>query len=147
MDLDTQAQFVSEIWGWKIRVGNYFSGCFNPVPFKYMWSKMPDKAGMPGLGAVYQSELLKVKWNKDFIDQISSDFIKSPQISSDFFKQLKEAMGNDNIESDQLSMRFNMDMYVNDPEQSNFTTGRISGTAKRKSVKKVLVSDFLLPSR
>ena len=95
MDLDTQAQFVSEIWGWKIRVGNYFSGYFNPVPFKYMWSKMPDKAGMPGLEAVYQSELIDVKWN---------EFLSS----SEFFTQLKEAMGNDNINSHQLSMRFNI---------------------------------------
>ena len=57
MDLDTQALCFGNL-GWKIRVGNYFSGYFNPVPFKYMWSKMRGKAGMPGLGAVYQSELL-----------------------------------------------------------------------------------------
>ena len=40
-------------------MGNYFSGYFNPVPFKYMWSKMRGKAGMPGLGAVYQSEITR----------------------------------------------------------------------------------------
>ena len=44
-------------------------------------------------------------------------------------------MGNDNNNSNQLSMRFNIDMYVTDSGQSNFTTGRISGTARRKSAK------------
>ena len=84
MNLDPQAAF-SEIWGWKIRVGHSFSGYFNPVPFKYLY-------GRRGRGAVYQSELLDVEWNE------------SPS-SSDFFKQLKEAMGNDNINSHHLNFQ------------------------------------------
>lgn len=127
VDLDPQEQLVSEIWGWKIRVGNNFLGYFNPVPFKYLWQKMPNKTGMPSFGAVYQSELLDVEWNES-------------SSSPDFFEQLKEAMGNDNINSHRLSIRFNVDMYVTDSEQSNFTTGRISGTARRKLQKKD--SDF-----
>ena len=122
MDLDPQEQLVSEIWGWKIRVGNYFSGYFNPVPFKYLWPKM---YGGRGVGAVYQSELLDVEWNQ------------SPS-SSDFFKQLKEAMENDNINSHKLSMRFNVDMYVGHSEQSNFTTGRISGLMLNNSYNQYL---------
>ena len=71
------------------------------------------------------SELLDVEWNE------------SPS-SSDFFKQLKEAMGNDNINSHQLSMRFNVDVYVGDSEQSNFTTGRISGLILNNSYNQYL---------
>ena len=82
---------------------------------------------MPSFGAVYQSELLDVEWNES-------------SSSPDFFKQLKEAMGNDNITSHRLSIRFNVDMYVTDSEQSNFTTGRISGIARCKLQKKD--SDF-----
>ena len=127
-------------------MGNYFSGYFNPVPFKYMWSKMRGKAGMPGLGAVYQSELLDAQAYGQFsargaVDVELNEFLSSP----DFFKQLREAMGNDNNNSNQLSMRFNIDMYVTDSGQSNFTTGRISGTARRKSAKNDFVSGFLLP--
>ena len=117
VNLDPQAAF-SEIWGWKIRVGHSFSGYFNPVPFKYLY-------GRRGRGVVYQSELLDVEWNE------------SPS-SSDFFKQLKEAMGNDNINSHQLSMRFNVDVYVGYSEQSNFTTGRISGLILNNSYNQYL---------
>ena len=43
-------------------------------------------------------------------------------------------MGNDN--------KTNIDMYVTDSGQSNFTTGGISGTARRKSAKNDFVSGF-----
>ena len=62
----------------------------------------------------------------------------SGKAASDFIKQLKEAMGNDNINSHKLSMRFNVDMYVGDSEQSNFTTGRISGLMLNNSYNQYL---------
>ena len=116
VDLDTEAQTFSEIWGWRIRVGNLFSADYTPVPFQYMWGKMiTNRGGESTLGAAYQSVLSNVRW----IDNGNG---------SPFIKQLQEAMRtNYNITSDKLSIRYNVDMYQANYKKNNFTTGRITG--------------------
>ena len=65
-------------------------------------------------GAVYQSALSNIRW----IDSGND----SPLI-----KQLQKAMDNDNIDSEKLSIRLNLDMYHRDYKKENFTMGRITG--------------------
>lgn len=114
VDLDTQAQMFSEIWGWRIRVGNLFSADYTPVPFQYLWKKVAEtpQFGSP-FGAAYQSVLTNISW----IDNEST---------SPFIQQLRKAMDNENI-SDTLSIRLNVDIYQKNFEKDNFTTGRITG--------------------
>ena len=115
VDLDTEAQVFSEIWGWRIRIGNLFSADFTPVPFQYMWKKMITKRGGDStLGAAYQSVLSNIRW----IDTTKD---------SPFIKQLQKAMNNANIDSDKLSIRLNIDMYQGNFKKENFTIGRITG--------------------
>ena len=115
VDLDSEAQLFSEIWGWRIRIGNFFSADYTPVPLQYLWKKMVTKqGGSPTLGSAYQSVLTKIKWINHGLD--------SPLV-----KQLQGAMENDNIDGERLSIRFNVDMYQRDPNESAFTMGRLTG--------------------
>ncbi len=116
VDLDTEAQLFSEIWGWRIRIGNLFSADYTPVPFQYIWTKMITKRGGDStFGASYQSVLSNIRWIDNGKD-------------SPFIKQLQVAMNNDNIDSERLSIRFNVDMYQTDSKKSTFTMGRVTGT-------------------
>jgi len=105
----------SEIWGWRIRIGNLFSADYTPVPFQYLWGKVTEtpQFGSP-VGAAYQSVLTNIRW----IDN---------ETNSTFIKQLRKAMGNGNITNDKLSIRLNVDIYQRNFEKDNFTTGRITG--------------------
>ena len=117
VDLDTEAQLFSEIWGWRIRVQDFFSADFSPVPFQYIWKKMVNyQGGSHSYGAAYQSVLSNIRW----IENLEGD--------SPFITQLRQIMNNSNFENSTLSIRFNVDMYVNDHTMFNFTTGRITGT-------------------
>ena len=129
VDLDTQAQLFSEIWGWRIRIGNLFSADFTPVPFKYIWDKMITTEGYEysPYGAVYQSVLSNIRWIDNGKD-------------SPFIKQLQTAMNNDNIDSERLSIRFNVDMYTTDPKKSTFTMGRVTGISLQSTVGKKMAA-------
>ncbi|KAL9985886.1 hypothetical protein ACROYT_G008337, partial [Oculina patagonica] len=116
VDLDSEAQLFSEIWGWRIRIGNLLSADYTPVPFQYIWTKMiTNRGGDSTYGAAYQSVLSNIRW----IDSGKE---------SPFIKQLQVAMNNDNIDSERLSIRFNVDMYQTDSKKSTFTMGRVTGT-------------------
>ena len=115
-DLDTEAQLFSEIWGWRLRLGDFFSADYSPVPFQYVWNKMvKDPRGSYTFGAAYQSVLSNIRWIQNNSD-------------SSFVTKLQKAMENKNIESSRLSIRLTMDMYQNDSTKNSFTTGRITGT-------------------
>ena len=117
MDLDTEARLFSEIWGWRIRIGDFFSADFTPVPFQYMWKKMVnDPRGSHTYGGAYQSVLSNIRW------------IKDEKGDSQFVTKLRKAMENENIDTNRLSIRLNMDMYQNDSSKDTFTTGRITGS-------------------
>lgn len=119
LDLDTQAQSFSEIWGWRIRIGDFFSADYTPVPFQFLWRKMRHEPNAPFsnriAGAAYQSVLTNISW----IDSKSE---------SPFIKQLRRAMHNHNIDSEKLSIRFNGDKYQTDSKDSMFSLGRVTGT-------------------
>lgn len=117
VDLDAEAQLFSEIWGWRIRIGNIFSADYTPVPLQYIWTKMITNqfGGDFTFGAAFQSVLSNITWMDSGND-------------SPFVKQLQVAMKNDNIDSERLSIRFNVDMFVNNSTESTFTTGRVTGT-------------------
>ena len=119
VDLDSEAQLFSEIWGWRFRIGDYFSADYTPVPFQYIWSKMNFSGGDSTYGAAYQSVLSNIRWieNKNGLD-------------SPFVAKIREAMKNDNIDASKLSIRFNVDLYQTDNAKNNFTMGRITGTLK-----------------
>ena len=115
VDFDTQAQLFTEIWGWRIRIGNLISADYTPVPFQYIWTKMiTNRGGDFSFGAAYQSVLSNIRWIDNGKD-------------SPFVKQLQNAMKNENIDSERLSIRLNLDMYENDSKKSTFTMGRITG--------------------
>ena len=115
VDLDSEAQLFSEIWGWRIQVGNLVSANFSPVPFQYLWKKMiTTRGGASTNGAAYQSVLSNIRW----LDAAND---------SPFINQIQKTMDNDNIDSNKLSIRFNMDMYQGNFEKDNFTVGRITG--------------------
>ncbi len=116
VDLDAQAQLFSEIWGWRIRIGNLFSADYTTVPFQYIWKKMiTNREGDSTFGAAYQSVLSNIRW----LDNGKE---------SPFIKQLQVAMNNDNIDSERLSIRFNLDMFENNQKDRKFLTGRVTGT-------------------
>ena len=72
------------------------------------------RGGDPTLGAAYQSVLSDITW------------IDNGNVSP-FIKQLKGAMHNDKINSEKLSIRFNVDMFQADSKESTFTMGRVTG--------------------
>lgn len=112
VDLDTEQQMVSQIWGLKIKVavsdteyfvGNFQVVCFNDI-FMRVVGGMPDSV----FSAYYQSVLDDVTW--------------SEQINSPFLKQLQTASPNT------LSIKFVVDGYDDDSNSRTFNQGRIVGT-------------------
>lgn len=117
VDLDTNCQVFSEIWGWRIHLGNFFSGSFTPVPFQYLWPKLVSAPKTVSntlypLGSAWQSELTDVRWMDD---------------TSRLVNEWRRLMESNDIESDKLSIRFNLDLMENDPNKGNFMHGRITG--------------------
>lgn len=107
VDLDTQAQSFAEIWGWRIRVGDWFSGDFTAFPFQQIWSKMPAASGDLSFGAVYTSVLTNISWiNKD----------------NAFVKEIQDQ------KAERLSIHLNIDSFSKDRTSPNYTWGRVTGT-------------------
>ena len=112
VDLDVQYQTVSEVYGWSIRVDEFFQGDFQRVGFQYMWGKM-SSPGDAGYGAIYQSVLTNVQfgWKTE-----------TSKFCQDFREQLEKT------EKKQLSIRFNIDMYNTNDALGDFTYARIVGS-------------------
>lgn len=113
VDLDTQQQGVSEIWGLHVRVAisdtDYFEGdfrvvCFNDINF----SRVVDGVGDSAASAYYQSFLDNVTWGS--------------QLSSPFLKELQS------VSPTRLSIKFIVDGFNDDSNSLEFTQGRIVGT-------------------
>jgi hypothetical protein len=113
VDLDTQQQGVSEIWGLHVRVAisdtDYFEGdfrvvCFNDINF----SRVVDGVGDSAASAYYQSFLDNVTWGS--------------QLSSPFLQELQSASPT------RLSIKFIVDGFNDDSNSLEFTQGRIVGT-------------------
>jgi hypothetical protein len=112
VDLDTEQQMVSQIWGLQIKVAisatDYFVGNFRVISFDDIWARVPNGQQDWMFSAYYQSVLDGVTWGS--------------QITSPFLKELQ------NKSRDQLSIKFVVDAYQDLYYQKNFNQGRITGT-------------------
>lgn len=114
VDLDTEQQLVSEIWGLEVRLctGNgetLMRGRFHPAAFMDIWDRSASGGGDVGAGACYQSVLTDLWW---------ADEMASPML-----RQLRDAAADG-----PLSIKFNVDGYSNAPSSPEFTRGRVVGT-------------------
>ncbi|WP_454742919.1 hypothetical protein [Cupriavidus necator] len=113
VDLDSEQQLVSEIWGLQVRItdskGNtLLRGNFDPAPFLDIWDRATGQtSGDVIAGAMYQSVLTSLQW----ADVSNSPFLAALQASGD-----------------RLSIKFNVDGINLDYTSPQFMCGRIAGT-------------------
>ncbi|HEV7744515.1 MAG TPA: hypothetical protein VGO56_05940 [Pyrinomonadaceae bacterium] len=112
VDLDTEQQMVSQIWGLQVKlaiansdylVGDFAVVCFNDIFVRVLKGK-PDSM----FSAYFQSVLENVSW--------------SDQLSSPLLQKLRE------LSPDSLSIKFVVDGYNDDSGSAQFNQGRIVGT-------------------
>ena len=114
VDLDSQQQLVSEVWGLQVRLTdgqkNYFLGDYHVAAFCDIWWARAQGGGGGDIGAsaFYQSVIENLQWE---------DVSASP-----FLTALKAAS------PDQLSIKWNVDGFNMDPTSANFATGRLVGS-------------------
>lgn len=116
VDLDSEQQLVSEIWGLQVRIADanghtLLQGDYEPAAFFDIWDRAigASSGGDVDAGAAYQSVLTNLQWG---------DVSKSK-----FLTRLKAA-ASDGL----LSIKFNLDgvnLSFNSPD---FMSGRIAGT-------------------
>lgn len=115
VDLDSEQQLVSEIWGLQVRIAKadgttLLLADFEPAAFMDIWDRSTDSAGGDTIaGAMYQSVLSNLQWS----DVSSSPFLTALQ-----------AAASDGV----LSIKFNVDSFNLDFTSPEFMTGRIAGT-------------------
>ena len=114
VDLDTEQQMVSEIWGLEVRIctadgSTLVKGRFQPAAFADIWQRVPTGTPDSYYGAMYQSVLVDLHW---------ADVSGSP-----FLTALKDAAS-----TGRLSIKFNDDGFDDDVKSATFTQGRIVGT-------------------
>jgi len=114
VDLDTEQQMVSEIWGLRLRLLDSqgrpaWSGSFTVAPFSDIWVRYPPGNPDSFFGAVYQSVITDVEW---------TDGQESPLL-----QQLRAA-----AHEGQLSIKFNVDGFDDTSTSPTFTWGRIVGS-------------------
>lgn len=115
VDLDPEQQMVSEVWGFQVFLGEKdssigFGGDYDVAAFADIWVRYA--AGQPDsfFGAFYQSV---ISLTKDIVGQADSKFLQ----------ELQAAIG----QGKRLSIRFNVDGYIDDATDQSFTFGRITG--------------------
>lgn len=114
VDLDTDQQMVSTIWGLEMRIcapdgTTLVRGSFEPIGFMDIWVRSLSGKGSGTMGAMFQSVLTGVEWG---------DVTASP-----FLSQLRDQYG-----GSRLSVKFNVDGYQMDFADPRFTIGRITGS-------------------
>lgn len=114
LDLDSEQQLVSEIWGLQVRIvtadgTTLLTGDFEPAAFMDIWTRAQGKGEDVNACAIYQSVLSNLQW---------ADVSSSP-----FLAALRAAASDG-----WLSIKFNVDGYSMDRESADFLTGRIVGT-------------------
>jgi hypothetical protein len=115
VDLDSEQQLVSEIWGLQVRIANaegttLMAGSFEPAAFIDIWDRSTASSGGDTIaGAMYQSVLTNLQW--------------ADVSASAFLTALKQA-ASDGV----LSIKFNVDSFNLDFTSPDFMTGRIVGT-------------------
>jgi hypothetical protein len=114
VDLDSEQQLVSEIWGLQVRIadgnGNtLLRGDFEPAAFMDIWGRSQGGSSDAGAGAQWQSVLKNLEW---------ADVSEYP-----FLKALR-AEAADGL----LSIKFNADAYSMSHTALGYLRGRITGT-------------------
>jgi hypothetical protein len=114
VDLDSQQQSVSEIWGMEVRIVDgdteLMKGNYKEAPFTNLWfTRSTDKQADGAAAASYQSVIQDIHWNIE-------------QTDSKYLQELKGAS------QEQLSIHFTVDRYMDDHTTSNFTIGRLVGS-------------------
>lgn len=115
VDLDSEQQMVSTIWGLKVRIadasGNTLvQGKFKPAAFIDLWIRAVGGGGDVPMGAMWQSVLTDLQWGN-----VSA---------SVFLTALQQA----SAASGRLSIKFNTDGINMDFKSPDFMCGRIVGT-------------------
>ncbi|KFF08895.1 hypothetical protein [Flavobacterium hydatis] len=115
VDLDSQQQMVSQLWGFIVRIVNnegdtLVKGDYDVAAFSNIWfNRSVDQSADSAAGATYQSILKNIEWNFEISN-------------SRYLNELKSAS------ADQLSIQFNVDRYNGDYTSPQFTLGRITGS-------------------
>lgn len=115
VDLDSQQQMVSQLWGFIVRIVNnegntLVKGDYEVAPFTNIWfSRSVDQRADSAAAATYQSIIKNIDWNFEISN-------------SRYLNELKAAS------ADQLSIQFTVDRYVGDNTSAQFTLGRIAGS-------------------
>lgn len=132
VDLDTEQQMVSQIWGLQIKVAvsdaEYFVGNFRVVCFNDIFIRVIEGKADSMFSAYYQSVLDDVTW--------------SSQITSRFLRELQE------VSRRKLSIKFVVDGYDDESSSPTFNQGRIVGTigpARDKEPPNFVADRFLRP--
>ncbi|HEY2960860.1 MAG TPA: hypothetical protein VGJ37_00465 [Pyrinomonadaceae bacterium] len=111
VDLDTEQQMVSQIWGLKVKLAvcetEYFVGDFRVVSFNDIFVRVANGKPDSMFSAYFQSVLENVQWTG---------------IQSPFLKKLQSVSPN------MLSIKFVVDGYNDDSSSPTFNQGRIVGT-------------------
>lgn len=114
VDLDSQQQMVSELWGVIVRLvsgdKNLFIGDYQTAAFTNIWmTRSPALKGDTCAAAVYQSVIKNLVWNL-------ADF------NSRYLNELREAS------PEQLSIQFTVDRFNMTHDDPQFSLGRIAGS-------------------
>ncbi|MGK7926730.1 MAG: hypothetical protein AB4290_16070, partial [Spirulina sp.] len=113
VDLDSENQMVSEIWGFQIHLGdmssgkNAFWGDFEVAAFADIWVNVPNGRPDSMFSAFYQSVITNVQW--------------AETLDSPFLQQLKQLSPNT------LSIKFTVNGYDDDRNSPTFSWGRVVG--------------------
>src|SRR5215217_1457103 len=111
VDLDTEQQMVSQIWGLQIKLAvtqnEYFVGDFRVVNFNDIFVRVLNGRPDSMFSAYFQSVLDNVQWC---------------QIKSPFLRKLQS------VSPDTLSIKFVVDGYNDNSSSPQFNQGRIVGT-------------------
>ena len=114
VDLDPEQQMVSELWGLQVRLVSaageeYWRASFAVAAFTDLWLRAVGGGGgdVP-MAAAYQSRLTSVRW--------------AGMANSRFLRELKQ------VSPDSLSIKFNVDGFVQDNSNALFTVGRAVGS-------------------
>ncbi len=114
VDLDSQQQMVSAIWGLLIKIVSngkeLMKGEYETASFTNIWfSRSTDLSGSRGASAFYQSIIKNIAWD---IENVNSRYLEELYATS----------------AGQLSIQFTVDRYNDNHKSPQFTLGRMEGS-------------------
>lgn len=114
VDLDSQQQMVSALWGLMVRLVSgekeLIKSDYEVASFTNIWmNRAPELGGDTRAAAIFQSTLTNISWNLESCD-------------SRYLNELYK------VSKDRLSIQFTTDLYDMDRSSPAFTIGRIVGS-------------------